>query len=311
MGNWEALVAKGTGLTPTMGQVVVAAGPMPEFLGPCIFVGSDYSGSHAGSSYDVYAMLLLDSLGCRQLIDARRDVRAFLGGRRMSYKGLNDGLKRRVLIPFLASADRIRGLCVAVAVSKSAGSLFQGNTEGVSPEFFPCLEWGKPLFERALRVVHFVSFFIAGVTSENQDVLWFTDEDEIAANDQRLTLLTNVWANVLSHYVVHNLRHLRCGTTKCDDGSNQIEDPTVLPDLVAGAVSDLLTSVEGRVRHGIITPFPLQPKPKATVLGQWLSRTGGNLRKLILKIEKEPDSERLTVASMKFWDVSDARSIRL
>lgn len=311
MGNWEGLVAKGLGLASSVGPVVLAAGPMPDLHGPCVFVGSDYSGSHVGSSYDIYAMLLLDSVGCRQMIDARGDVRGLLGSRRMSYKGLNDGLKRRVLIPFLANADRIPGLCVAIAVSKSVGSLFRGDMEGVSPELFPCLEWGKHLFERALRVVHFVSFFIAGVTCPGQDVFWFTDEDEIAANDNRLTLLTKLWGNILSHYLVHDLRHLRCGTTGCDNGSNQIEDLTIIPDLVAGALSDLLTSVGGNVRNGIVTSFALQIKPKATVLGHWLSRSDGNLKKLILRIEKEPGSERLTVASMRFWDISDARSIYL
>src|ERR1039457_1632510 len=113
--------------------------------------------------------------------------------------------------------------------------------------------------------------FIAGLSQKNQDVFWFSDEDEIAANPQRLTLLTKMWANVISNYPVHSLRHLKCGTTRSDDGSNEIEDFAAIPDLVAGALSDLLTSIAGQFRLGLIVPFRLDSKAKATMIGQWLS----------------------------------------
>ena len=87
-------------------------------------------------------------------------------------------------------------------------------------------------------------------------MFWFSDEDEIAANPQRLTLLTKLWANVISNYTVHSLRHLKCGTTGSDDGSNEIEDFAAIPDLVAGALSDLLTSIAGQFRLGPDRPFP-------------------------------------------------------
>lgn len=311
MGNWEELASKDIGITSTLGAVMLSVGSIPDLRGPVIFVGSDYSGSHCGSAYEVYAVLLVDSIGCRQLIEVRRLLRPLLGSRRMSYKGLNDGQKRRALLPFLSNADEISGVCLAVAVAKSAATLFQWDTAGIDPGLLPCLEWGRSVSERALRIVHFVSFFLAGVSSPGQDVLWFTDEDEIAANDLRLTFLTKLFANVSSHYLLHDLRHVRCGTTRCDNGSNEIEDLTAIPDLAAGAVSQLLTSAEGRVRTGIITSFSLQAKTKDILIGRWLSNQQCNLKKIILRIEPEASSQRLSIAQMRFWEISDCRSVRL
>jgi hypothetical protein len=86
-----------------------------------------------------------------------------------------------------------------------------------------------------LRVVHIVSFFLAGLSRAHQNVIWITDEDEIAANDNRMRELTNLFGNISSHYLPHSMGHFRCGTMKSDDGSRQLEDLASIPDLVAGA----------------------------------------------------------------------------
>jgi hypothetical protein len=118
----------------------------------------------------------------------------------MSYKGLHDRQQRRALGPFLRATNQIPGICASLAVSKSASTLFQPDLSPINPEITGCLSWDSKLFERAMRIVHIVSFFVAGLSQTNQDVLWFSDEDEIAANPQRHTLLTKLWANVMSNY---------------------------------------------------------------------------------------------------------------
>jgi hypothetical protein len=237
--NWNALSSKDYGLTGLLAKIMLAGrGCAPDIKGPCLIVTSDYSGSHRGSSYEIYSILLGDLAYCSAWREARLSIRGdFLADkRRISYKGLNDRQQRRALKPFLDAADLIPGVCASLAVSKSVQSLFERDLAPVNPELIDCLSWNKSLFERALRIVHVVSFWIAGLSRPNQDVLWFSDEDEIAANPERLTLLTKVWANVMNSYTTHPLRHLKCGTTKCDDGSKEIEDFAAIPDLVAGAV---------------------------------------------------------------------------
>ena len=285
----------------------------PDINGPCLLVASDYSGSHRESAYDIYSVLVCDFVYCAAWREARLEIRKrfIADGRRMSYKGLHDRQRRRALGPFLRAANLIPGICASLAVSKSASTLFQSDVSPINPDLTDCLSWDNKLFERAMRIVHIVSFFIAGLSQKNQDVFWFSDEDEIAANPQRLALLTKMWANVISNYPVHSLRHLKCGTTRSDDGSNEIEDFAAIPDLVAGALSDLLTSIAGQFRLGLIVPLRLDSKAKATMIGHWLSEQSHSLKRVVLVIDTEPHSSKLTVSRIGFNDLSSIQSVRL
>jgi len=228
----------------------------------------------------------------------------------MSYKALNDIHRQRALRPFLAAADSIPGICASLAVAKNIETLFVPDNASVNAELAACLSWNRHLFERALRIVHFVSFFVAGLSLPNQDVLWLSDEDEIAANANRLTLLTKLWANVISNYAVHSLRHLRCGTTKSVGGSCEAEDLAAIPDLAAGAIVDLLTPIAGQLRTGVIVPGRLDTKSKANNIGQWLLNDEHPLKKIILVIDKKPGSESLTVGRVQFHDLTNLLSLR-
>jgi hypothetical protein len=84
-----------------------------------ILVASDYSGEHAASPYFVSTWLFAAEDTLRPWEAARSSVRdRYLSNRRMSYKGLNDTVKRKGLMPFLEAADSIPGLCVGLAVHK-------------------------------------------------------------------------------------------------------------------------------------------------------------------------------------------------
>jgi hypothetical protein len=305
--NWSALKNKKLGMMNVLADALAGTEVLlPEFSGPRLVVSSDYSGSHSGSPFEVYSILIGDLALCGEWFQARSRVRnQFLrNDRRMSYKTLNDRQRQRALGPFLAAADLIPGLCVSLAVSKNAGSLFQKDIGPVAKELTACLLWHKNLSERAFRVIHFVSAFVALLSRPGQDVLWFTDEDEIAANEERLTIFTKVWANVLSNYAIHGLGNLRCGTTKCDTGLNDIEDLTAIPDLAAGAVSDLLAPVVGNMHEGIITPLPLNQKMKSTFIGNWLLNQKHRLKKLILTIDRKPDSAELYIGRLRLTQLS-------
>src|SRR5207249_3520816 len=101
---------------------------------------------------------------------------------------------------FLSAANNIGGLSVSILVHKAIVSLFRESAQIDLSE--PGLEgfshWKGTSFEKMLRIVHLVSFFIAGLSRAGQDVLWITDEDEIAANDDRLSELTKLFGNVSS-----------------------------------------------------------------------------------------------------------------
>ena len=123
----------------------------------------------------------------------------------MSFKALNDGMRRRALVPFMRAAAGIEGCLVQFAISKAGGSLF---TEAAEDELGRALlkRWKPNVQERLLRVLHLSAFLLSGLSVADQDVLWIIDEDDIAANVTMLTDLTALFARVLSSYSPHTLR---------------------------------------------------------------------------------------------------------
>lgn len=299
-GNWARLGKIG-GVIKALSDIMTSASCTPSARGPLLVVASDYSGSHDASRYDVYSVLVADWAFCDEWEVARRAVRDrfLVDHRRMSYKSLNDRRRQSALGPFLNAARLIPGLLICLGISKGVRTIFEACEAPISSGLSECLSWKTSLLERTLRVIHVVSFSVAGMSRAHQDVFWFSDEDEIAANENQLRLLTKVWANIQSNYLSHSLRHLRCGTTLCDTGANDIEDLTAIPDLAAGAVADLLTRASGAMHTDVITPMPVGTKYKAMFIGNWLSREPSYLRKIVLRIDKESDSDRLVVGHVR------------
>jgi hypothetical protein len=259
-----------------------------------LIVTSDYSGGHRGSTRLVYSLLIVASKGWevweRERLLLRRTTQ--LGTRRMSFKGLNDAVKRTALVPFLEAADTLSGVCVSVTVPTRLASLFEsrGRIDLALPDLSPYSHLSARVIERMLRVVHMVSFFTAGLSSSGQDVLWFTDADDIAANDAQVGKLTETWATVFSHYLQHDLRHIRCGTTRCDDGTLQIEDLASIPDLAAGALGEMLSNCDRaslRPVPGLLVRAPGMSR-KARLICSWLARRDTHLDRLVFEMDRSP-----------------------
>lgn len=259
-----------------------------------LLVASDYSGQHKGASFETYSMLFTGTRGWDEWETTRLQLRRIykVGNRRISFKGLSDSRKRDMLPSFLNAADQLPGLCVVLAVDRKIQSLFHKDKpiDLSSPELTSYSHYRDRIFERLLRIVHFVSFFVAGLSRQNQDVLWFTDQDAIAANDARVVELCGIWSNVLGNYLKHDLRHIKCGTTQCDDGSLQIEDLASVPDLAAGALGALLNqyAAKGIMPSRVLIPAPSELPPKSAHICKWLAYKEASLNRLILMIDEEP-----------------------
>jgi hypothetical protein len=274
--------------------------------GQTIFIASDYSGQHDLAYYETFAFLFADLQYCAQWEEGRRRVRQkFLAdGRRMAFKNLGDRQRRKALVPFLTATSLIPGLSVTILIDKGVESLFQKHRKlNVNkPELHLYQHWDNHTFERLLRVIHLVSFFLAGLSRQNQDVLWITDEDAIAANPSRLTELTQILANVSSHYLEHDMQHLRCGTTKSDDGSRQMEDLVSIPDLVAGALTEVLSAYrnEGVIVGSLLISPPSALSEKTVEIINWFSTNSEPLKRLVFAIERVESSTALTIKLLQF-----------
>jgi hypothetical protein len=271
-----------------------------------ILVSSDYSGEHSGSKYQILSFLIADTGNCEQWDKEREEVRAeFLSNnRRMSFKELRDNQKFKALKPFLSSADRIPGLVFTVAIESSIQSLFEGLAplDLENPEFLFFKSWRPNVLEKAFRILHFISFLLAGISHPGQNIIWFTDEDSIAANPDRLRQLTNLFSWVISPYLAFDLGHLRCGTTKCDDGSRRIEDLTAIPDLVAGAIGEQL-QLQYEKKPDTSNIFWIQRSDftqKTSFITWWLADTTKPLKRLFCKIDLLKTSNKLNVSWFHF-----------
>lgn len=261
---------------------------------------SDYSGEEEQSKHFVYSFLIInaDQISDWNLQRLKLREELLSDGRRISYKNYRDKLTQKFVDRYLNIADDLEGYIITVSVSKEVPTLFQDTESFISsnPLFAKYADWTKDTLEKTFRIIHFLSLFVSGFAREYQNLLWVTDNDSIAANKERLTQLTELFAMTVSQYLNYSLGHMRVATTNSDDGTRSIEDLCAIPDLVAGAYSDQLKSI-GDIYYK--TPddafwiySPQYPK-KTRDLTWWLATSNKKLCKLCFKINKGLDKQHM------------------
>lgn len=276
---------------------------------PALLMASDSSGSHRPSSHFVHAFLIADPRTMFTWEDGRSQVRGrcLHDGRRVSYKSLNDRQQRAALPGLLGAAATIPGVLVVVAIDRRVVSIFEKPVQDREPDF---ARWKPKTLEKALVLIHLASLFLAGLSAAGQDVLWFHDEDDFVADDERLRDFVKAFAWVSSHYLPHMLRHLRIGTTRSDTGHRGIEDLVAIPDLVAGAWSALLDAYreEGIALSRAIAPEPRRLPAKAQRVLGWFSG-GGDLCRVAFEICTPAVGNGLTVRRLKLHSIGGIRVV--
>jgi hypothetical protein len=229
--------------------------------GQTVLIAADLGGSHSRQLFETYSFLVLDLDMNSEWLAMQRAFRSdvMASMRRMSFKTLNDKIRRRGVTPFLQMGNLLSGWLVTFGISKNRESVFEKDGP-IAPEFERILECWKPAVrERLMRVLHFSAFLMSGLCLHRQNVLWVIDEDDIASNVDQLTHLTHLLGQVYSSACETPLGHLRCATAKSDDGTRSLEDLLSYCDLAAGAVCEIATAMAGshhRLQRTIMTPVP-------------------------------------------------------
>lgn len=287
---------------------IFAACQFPYLFGPTITLVSDYGGEHPTSRYDAISILVFDSEARGEWEHRRRHIRSKIlkDSRRMSFKNLADGRRKQALLPFLSAADTITGVCATFVILKEIKYLC------ALPEHFNEFQkhvnlegnWNPKSFDRVIRLVHFVSLLIAGLSHSKQNVYWISDEDCLFANTRRSQDVVNLATYFTSHYVKHPMGELGIGTTQIDEADLGLEDLTALPDLVAGAVAEIATSIadtyHGRIPMGLALSLPAKLSSKTKILAAWLADDTQSLKRPIVSFDLAETGElgvsRLTLA---------------
>lgn len=271
--------------------------------GKTLLIIGDFGGQHQKQCFETYTFLILDIAKNHQWLSWQNHFRNDLlpTRRRMSFKTLNDGMRRRALVPFMRAAAGIEGCLVQFAVSKNGESLFAGAPEDdIGSDLLK--HWKPSVQERLLRILHFSAFLLSGFSAPGQDIVWIIDNDDVAANVPLLTNLTALFARVLSSYCPHALGHIRCGTTGTTDGGRlAIEDLAAIADLTTGALGELCTGlvVEDLFpRKGLVTPLPTNLTWKTRLIASWMAAHGFRIRRHTSVLELCPGSTRSRVSTL-------------
>jgi hypothetical protein len=315
MFNWRGIGDKEFGLMTLISECFVNQCFLsPELfpnlkLNKTLFIFSDYSGQHKSSSFDVYSFLIVDIKAASEWHLHNKLVReTFLSnGRRMSFKNMNDKVRRRALIPFLNAANSIPGMAISFLVHKEIGSLFDNSRKlkMTSEIDIQLPSWKLPAVEHLLRIVHFFSLIVSSMSTEGQDIIWITDQDDITANRNKLKESTSVCGNILSHYLDFDLGHIRLGSVSTvDKASREMEDLCAIPDLIAGALAESLNVLDGTNTippAGLYVPLSISLiSCKTQIISQWISKKQYPLKKMNCVILINQRTQNIMVKMIDF-----------
>lgn len=260
------------------------------FKGSHILFGSDYSGSHAESRFQIFGFVIADADASPDWPNKCRQVRnTFLAdGRRMSFKNLNDARRKRALIPFLEAAESLEGHVVAVAVTKNLNYL---STHHASMNIWKDLfglnaNWNDRAFEKMARITQFFSSFLSAWSSPGANISWMTDEDEIVANAGRLEDAHQFAARLSGVYLSHDLGEFMMNTPAIVSSEPAFEDFLAIPDLAAGMIGEVLaiTPENGTRSPGLNGQKELTQK--SNIIADWFWHSGGSLKKTCILIDR-------------------------
>ncbi len=271
-----------------------------------LLVACDFAGSHRDAKYEAFAFLLAAIGQSDSWMAARASVRRrFLQGRgELSYKGLNDGRRQRALAPFLIAANLFPGNLIVVMIDKAITRLFDNPGDQVLlPELIVAVRnWNASSFRRLLLVGTLGAVLVSGLASRSQDLLWVTDEDEIAPNPKKHDDAGHVLHHCLSTYAPTLKGSFTFVTTETNVSNFLTADCVAITDLAAGSLVDAF----GGCKPGVgLWVRPVGSLPfKARVILDWFAQTGHTLRRVVVALDTGPGG---TVVASAFRPVRTGR----
>ena len=258
---------------------------------PSLLMFSDYGGAHKGARYEVFSYLVTTPVDLPVFDAERVQLRqAGLGvERRMAYKALNDNVRLRSLVGYLEAADRLAGVLISFAVDKRAAHRFN---ESYKPKtaFGALGPWTAKPFGKLSRVAHLAAIVVEGLRADGQDLIWITDEDEIAPNPTKHAEATRLLAHILSSYCTGEMGHFRFGTTASDPGDLLIEDLAAIPDLAAGSLNEILSRVglhpDSHAPERLFIAAEGIAPLKVRHIADWLSGSSSTLKKANVVVDE-------------------------
>lgn len=258
---------------------------------PSLGLFSDYGGAHKGAPFEVFSFLVTTPYGLLKWWGTRQRLREGELGteRRMAYKRLNDKVRLNCLPDYLEAVDQIEGLLVNFAIDKNAAHRLSEEPQ-TEIAFGQIGVWAPRAFRKLTTIGHLAGILVEGIRGDGQDLLWITDEDDIAPNLDKHAEATRLLAHYVSAYCTGALGHFRFGTTASDPGDLHIEDLAAVPDLAAGCLNDVLTEVfahpQSQSVERLFVPPSVGTPTKLRLVAEWLAGVATPLAKLNIVVDE-------------------------
>ena len=288
------------GEVPYFAQLLVHAiaqiKELPDFSEDTkIAVMSDFSGEHKGASFNTYSFLIMayNKVGPFQTHSEALRRRYGLSEpfSEFAFKDLTFGPRSRALPDFLQLVDSfIHGAVITIAIDKQIGTVFGPSKKEAHAFIQKQLadmelgQWKGEIAEKVLRVCHSIAVFVALTTKENQQLLWYCDDDAINedARDREFKNTQDIFLRTLGMYCKH--RFDLVGFGKSFDGKSHLDDLLSIPDLAAGIVQDILQA------HITAKDEIAGGQEKAELI-RWIAKQGKFLSKITIQISRLANGE--------------------
>ncbi|MFZ2158490.1 MAG: hypothetical protein WAV72_20545 [Bradyrhizobium sp.] len=312
MSVWRPLVEKRAGyLFSLSDSIAIVEAENPNLLAPVtsgtMIVASDYSGQHKEASHEAYSFLVTSDGALNDWLPSLEVFRQrwLPDGRRISFKKLNEPVRWRALPYFLDTAGRLSGNLITILVDRRVGSFMSGGPDAAIRAFPNCfpVDATKGTVEKMLRLASFVALILSGLRREDQVSNWISDHDEALDSFERreqfarlatyLTFGVTGWRRAADHLF---------GTTELPEAPYWSEDLAAVADLAAGAycqLSKFLPAFFGDVSE---KTWQVQMASsdveslRARAIGDWLAKSHGALKHVLLRLELDSNQEVRTSA---------------
>ena len=269
-----------------------------------LYLFSDYSGSNDQQLIS-YSILILDENSVNLFASSQKTFweSYSLGTKIIEYKKLNDGPRKRALIPFLEFCNNLNGLILTILIHKNTKSLFTEELPEKLQE--QIIVWKKkPVREKVLRLREFILLILNGLGTQNQNFLWITDNDEFVANSLQLTTANNILKDTLNKHLDFTIGQFELKTLNSDSPNKCFEKLCSLTDLIAGGLVDFVGDYYNAnisPKDGEVAKPILHNKLKVNPITNWLSKKEEEnmLKKITIKIT-EKENNILSIEAFRF-----------
>ncbi|MGV4686154.1 hypothetical protein [Burkholderia pseudomallei] len=258
-----------------------------------IGVMTDFGGEHPTATFYTYSFLFLaaDKGGpfIKHVQALREKHKLLTPYSEFAYKSLRHGPRGRALPEYLDLVDNlIHGAIITVAIDKRIDTVF-GPTKKEAHAFLveqlastQLGSWDGDAAEKALRVCHMLSAFWALLSSDNQELLWYSDNDRINEDGKKRNFsdLQKMFTHVLGLYAQHAPKKIRFGKAFKEKGF--LEDLLSVTDLAAGVVHDLLQAQQTGADY-------IPGGDERIPLVKWTGESSKFLSKIALQIVRTDD----------------------